>query len=102
MFFVAIRVQFEGVRIGNAFVEDDFVSFGFFDGLQCLGVCVPFDLVWIVHLGFSLSCSVGLVTLLMMFCFSRSKFNCSCLQGKTAYLAIDCTVFDSVPIIIGS
>ena len=53
MFFVAIGVQFEGVGIGNAFVEDDFVSFGFFDGLQCLGVCVLFDLVWIVHLGFS-------------------------------------------------
>ena len=29
---VAVGIRLEGVGIDDAFVEDDFVSFGFFDG----------------------------------------------------------------------
>ena len=43
----------ESAGIHDAFVEDDSVSFGFFDGLQGLVVDVPFDLVWVVDLDVS-------------------------------------------------
>ena len=39
----------EGVEMDDAFVENDFVSLGFFDHFQGFGVCAPFDHVWIVH-----------------------------------------------------
>ena len=53
MFFVTIGIGSERVGIHDAFVEDDFVSLGFFDNLQCFGVHVAFDLVWIVDSDFS-------------------------------------------------
>ena len=53
MFFVAVGIRLEGLGIHDTFVEDDFVLFGFFDGLQGLGVYVAFDLVQIVDSDFS-------------------------------------------------
>ena len=50
---MTIGIGLERVGIDDAFVEDDFVSLRFFDGLQCLGVGVSFDLVWIVDSDFS-------------------------------------------------
>ena len=39
----------KGVGIEAAFVENDFVSLGFFDCFKGFGAGVPFDLVWIVY-----------------------------------------------------
>ena len=46
---ISAGVQLEGVGINKMLVENDFVSLGFFDHFQGFDVCVPFDIVWIVH-----------------------------------------------------
>ena len=56
----------------DAFVENDFVSLGFFDHFQGFGVCAPFDHVWIVHRD-GLCSSRGSVSLSMPLALRRSS-----------------------------
>ena len=86
--------------IHDAFVEDDFVSFGFFDGLQGLGVDVAFDLVWVVDSDLS-RLVFGVGDLVDDILFEEVKVQLllsACVEGETAYLAFDFSVFGSVPI----
>ena len=90
MFFVTIGIRSERVGIHDGFVEDDFVSLGFFNSLQCLSVHVAFDLVWIVDSDFSRVFSKVKVQL----------FLSTGVERESTYLAFDFSVFGFVPIIL--
>ena len=102
LFFVAIGIRSEGLGIDDAFVENDFVSLGFFNGLQCLGVGVAFDLVWIVDSDFP-RIFFGFGHFVDDVLFEKVKvqlFLSTGFEGEPAYLAFDFSVFGSVPLIL--
>ena len=70
----------EGVGIDKMLVENDFVSLSFFDHFQGFDVCVPFDIVWIVHGdGLWFFQRFGDFVDAMTLALRRSKFNWVCL-----------------------
>ena len=88
----------------DAFVEDDFESFGFFDGLQGLGVGVALDLVGVVDSDFT-RVVFGLDDFIDDVLFEEFKvqlFLTTCVEGEPAYLAFYFSVFGFVPIILGA
>ena len=92
----------KGVGIHDAFVEDDFVSLGFFDGLQCLGVDIAFDFVRIVDSDFS-RIFFGFGDFVDDVSFEQIEvqlFLSACVESEPAHFAFDFSVFGFVPIIL--
>ena len=104
LFLVTIGIREERVGIDDAFVEDDFVAFGFFHSGEGLGVGMAFDLVWVVDLEFprrlfgfgDLIEDVGLEKVKVQLRLS------TCVEGEPAYLAFDFTLMGAVSVILGA
>ena len=104
LFLVTIGIREERVGIDDAFVEDDFVAFGFFHGREGLGIGLAFDLVWVVDPEFPRSLfgfgdlidDVGLEKVKVQLRLSMD------IEGEPVYLAFDFALMGSVPVILGA
>ena len=104
LFFVTVGIREERVGIDDAFVEDDFVSLGFFDGGQGFRVGVSFDLVRVVHSDFS-RVFFGLRDFVDDVLFEDFVIQLSLparVEGEPAYLAFDFALMGLVPVILGA
>ena len=100
----AVGIREERVGIDDTFVEDDFVSFGFFDGGQRFRVGISFDLVRVVDSEFPRDV-FGLRDLVEDVLFEGFVIQLSLptrVEGKPAYLAFDFTLMGSVHVILGA
>ena len=99
---VTVGIRSERVGIDDAFVEDDFVSFGFFDGFEGFGLDISSDLVRIVDSDFS-RVLLGLGDFVDDVDFEKVKvelFLPSSVEGETADLAFDFSIFGSISVIL--
>ena len=102
LFLVTIGIRKERVGIDDAFVEDDFVAFGFLHGGEGLGVGMTFDLVWVVDTEFPRSL-FGFGDLIDDVGLEKVKVQLrltSGVEGEPAYLAFHFTLVGSVSVIL--
>ena len=104
LFLVTVGIREERVGIDDAFVEDDFVAFGFFHGGEDLGVGVAFDLVGVVH-GDDAWIVEGDGDVIDYVDLEKVKVQLiltTCVEGEPAYLAFDFPLVGAVPVILGA
>ena len=105
LFLVTIGIREERVGIDDAFVQDDFVAFGFFHGGEGLGVGIAFDLVRVVHGDDAWIVEGGGGDVIDDVHLEKVKVQLvlsTCVEGEPAYLAFDFALMGSVAVILGA